>query len=71
VTGAAGAAVAVGELVGVGVGVGDEPDEAGFAAEGPHDVGAGAVVVEEPKMAETSLPKILMFSSSGVPCAVF
>jgi hypothetical protein len=65
-------AVAVGELVGVGdEGVGDEPGEAGFAAEGPHDVGAGAVVVEEPKMAETSLPKILMFSSSGVPCAVF
>jgi hypothetical protein len=55
----------VGELVGVA----DEPGEAGFVADGPHDVGAGAVG-EEPKMAETSLPKILMFSSSGVPCAV-
>jgi hypothetical protein len=57
----------VGELVGVA----GEPGEAGFAAEGPHDVGAGAAVVEEPKMAETSLPKMLMLSSSsGGLCAV-
>jgi hypothetical protein len=62
--------VATGVPEGAGelVGEAGAPGEAGFA-DGPHEVGAGAVA-EEPKMAETSLPKMLMCSSSGVPCAV-
>jgi hypothetical protein len=36
-------------------------------ADGPHDVGAGPAVCEEPKMAETSLPKMLMFTPLVCP----
>jgi hypothetical protein len=68
---AAGAA-AVGELVGAAGEDGDgAAGDAGLGADGFQDVGAGSAACEEPKMAETSLPKMLMVTSSGEPCAVF
>jgi hypothetical protein len=41
-----------------------------LGADGLQDVGAGSAACEEPKIAETSLPKMLMVSSSDAPCAV-
>jgi hypothetical protein len=59
-------APAVGELVGAA-------GDAGLGADGLQDVGAdvgaGSGAWEEPKIAETSLPKMLMLSSSLVGSA--
>jgi hypothetical protein len=59
-------APAVGELVGAA-------GDAGLGADGLQDVGAGvgagSAAWEEPKIAETSLPKMLMLSSSLVGSA--
>jgi hypothetical protein len=59
-------APAAGELVGAAVGAGAAGDvgEAGLGADGLQEVGAGSAACEEPKIAETSLPKMLMVSSS-------
>src|SRR4029079_2841615 len=71
---AAGALAA--ELVGAAGEAGEAcaPGDAGLGADGLQvvgAVGAGSAGCEEPKMAETSLPKILMLSSSSDgPCAV-
>ena len=62
-----------GELVGAAGEAGEAgaAGDAGLGADGLQDVGAGSAACEEPKIAETSLPKMLMVSSSGEPCAVF
>jgi hypothetical protein len=62
-----------GELVGAAGEAGEAgvAGDAGLGADGLQDVGAGSAACEEPKIAETSLPKMLMVSSSDAPCAVF
>src|SRR5207342_499503 len=74
---AAGAPALAGELVGAAGEAGEAgaAGDAGLGADGLQDVGAGvgagSAACEEPKIAETSLPKMLMLSSSsGGPCAV-
>jgi len=68
---AAGAPALAGELVGAAgeAGAAGAPGDAGLGADGLQvvgaDVGAGSAAWEEPKIAETSLPKMLMVSSSS------